>query len=158
MSIGQTRTRYLLLLFVVVLFVGTGCSTTVEFALKGKSDMNNGGNAAVLKVYQLKAEQNFKGVLPSSFWRDDQQALGNTLLGSPKKVTIYPSEAETFELTLADKTKFVGVAANLRDPERDQWRAIEKVKSMGDQVAVTVKNKKIDVEFEGKGVMGLIDQ
>lgn len=118
--------------------------------------MNSGGNAAIVKVYQLKSDGNFKDVLPSTFWRDDEAALGGSLLQSPKKVTVYPSESETFELELAEKTKYIAVAGNLREPEQDRWKGIESVESMGDKVRVTVKAQQLDVSFEGPGLTKVV--
>ncbi len=149
------RMRYRVVLFVAVL-VCTGCTSTVEVALEGTSDMNNGGNAAVVKVYQLKSDQNFKGVLTSSFWRDDEAALAGSLLKSPKQVTVYPSESETFKMELSDEAKFIAVAGNLRKPKQDRWKAIESVESMGDKVQVTVKKQELDVKFDSPGLAKVV--
>lgn len=141
---------------VLAVLLISGCSSTVEVALDGTSDMNNGGNAAVVKVYQLKSNQNFKGALASSFWRDDEAALGGALVKTPKRTTVFPSEEDTFEMKLADKTKFIAVAGNLRKPEQDRWKAIEAVESMGDRVTVTVKKNELQVAFDSPGLKKVV--
>jgi type VI secretion system VasD/TssJ family lipoprotein len=118
--------------------------------------MNNGGNAAIVKVYQLKGNSNFRKVPVSAFWRSDAKALGGALLTEPREVTLYPSDSTTVQIKLVDKAKYVGVAANLRDPRREKWRFSHSVKDMGDQVWLTVKNREIAVRVEDKGLLDRI--
>jgi type VI secretion system VasD/TssJ family lipoprotein len=116
--------------------------------------MNNGGNAAVVKVYQLKGNGTFKKVPVSSFWRNDTKALAGALLTEPREVTLYPSDSTTVQLELAEKAKYIGVAANLRNPKREGWRSSHSVKDMGDRVWVTIEDRKVAVRFEKEGVLG----
>lgn len=118
--------------------------------------MNNGGNAAIVKVYQLKGNSNFQKVPVSTFWRSDAKALGGSLLTEPQEVTLYPSDSTTIQVKLVDKAKHIGVAANLRDPRREKWRFSHSVKDMGDQVWLTVKNREIAVRVEDKGLLDRI--
>lgn len=122
--------------------------------------MNNGGNPAVVKIYQLGGEGNFKSTPLSAFWRDDRGALGNELVTAPRKVTVYPDESERIELELAEKTKYIGIAANLRKPEREKWRSVHSIEGMGDQISVTVETNKVEVEVEESSIpdMGIGDQ
>lgn len=122
--------------------------------MTGASAMNNGGNAAVVKVYQLKGNTNFKRVPVSAFWRDDRKALGGELLGSPRKVTLYPSDSTTIEFELIKKAQYIGVAANLRDPDREDWRSIHPLEGMGDHVSVTVEERRVAVNVEEIGFFG----
>lgn len=145
--------RHRLFLFAVALLLTTGCSNSLEVAFDGTETMNTGGNAAVVKVYQLKGDGNFQGVPFSTFWRDEEAALGGELLESPRKVTVYPGESRILEFELVDQTNHIGVAANLRSPDQDGWRYIHPVKEMGDEVVVTVVENKIDVEVERRNAV-----
>lgn len=140
------------LLFVSVFLLCVGCSSSFKVAVSGRSGMNNGGNAAIVKVYQLKGEGNFKNTPLSAFWRGDTEALGGELIGSPRKMTVYPSTKRTIEFTVAKKAKFVGVAANLRDPDREKWRSIHSLKDMGNELTVTVVEDRVIVKAEEKSL------
>lgn len=132
------------------LFLWTGCSSSLEVSVLGEPKMNSGGNAAVVKVYQLTADGNFMSTPLSAFWRDDTGALGNELVAPPRKLTVYPSASRSIEFKLAGNTKYIGIAANLRDPNREQWRSIHALKGMGDRVSVTVGTNKVAVDVEGR--------
>lgn len=79
--------------------------------------------------------------------------MGGKLIGTPWKKTVYPNERKQFELEVADKTKFIGVAANLRNPDSEKWRALYPVEEVGDWVSVTVYSNRISVNVEGKGAL-----
>lgn len=138
------------LLFLLCVFLATGCSTTVEVWMRGESDMNSGGNSAIVQVYELSGRGSFLDASPQTFWRE-QGALGGVLVRSPRRNTLYPNETTTFELELAENTEFIGVAANLRNPDPEGWRALYAVEDIGDRLSVTVHNNGISVEVEGGG-------
>ncbi len=146
--------RHSLIFLCVLAFISVGCSESLTVAVSGSSTMNNGGNAAVVKVYQLKGDANFKKVPVSAFWRDDKSALKGDLLGSPRKVTLYPSDSTTIEFPLLESAQYIGVAANLRNPDREDWRSIHPVKGMGDEVFVTVEEQRVVVDVEEIGFFG----
>lgn len=127
-----------------------GCSTTIQVGLTGQSDMNGGGNAAVVQVYELSGQGNFLDASFRSFWQDEG-AIASVLVRSPRRETLYPDETKNFELELAENTKFIGVAANLRNPEQDTWRALYPVEEVGDHLSVTVQGNSISVTVEGAG-------
>jgi type VI secretion system VasD/TssJ family lipoprotein len=147
--------RTIALLLVGLLF-WSGCSSPIEIMLAGQSDMNSGGNAAVVRIYELSGDGNFANTPLSTFWQDDVGALGGELVNPPRNVTVYPNEEETLQLELADETQFLGVAANLRDPDRARWRALYAVEEVGDRVTVVVYSDRIDVETEGGGRLPLL--
>jgi len=147
---NRMRIKATLLLFALLL--ATGCSTTIEVRTEGQADMNSGGNAAVVQVYELSGEGNFRDLSFRSFWQQDG-SLGGTLIGTPWKKTVYPNDRKRFELEVADKTKFIGVAANLRNPDSEKWRALYPVEEVGDWVSVTVHSNRISVSVEGKGAL-----
>lgn len=140
------------LLFLLCVLPATGCSTTVEVRMRGQSDMNSGGNAAVVQVYELSGKGSFLDASPRTFWQGNG-ALGGVLVRAPQRNTLFPNETKTFELELAEKTKFIGVAANLRNPDPEEWRALYPVEEVGDWLSVTVHSNGISVSVEGKGAL-----
>jgi len=137
--------------FFLCFLLATGCSSTVEVTTAGQSDMNSGGNAAVVQVYQLSGEGNFGDLSFRSFWQ--KQGAVAKLIGSPARRTVYPGEQERFELEVAEDTRFIGVAANLRNPNSDGWRALYAVEEVGDWLSVTVYDNQISVNVEGKDAL-----
>jgi len=137
--------------FFLCFLLATGCSSTIEVTTAGQPDMNSGGNAAVVQVYQLSGEGNFGDLSFRSFWQ--QQGTIAKLIDAPSKKTVYPNERERFDLEVAEKTKFIGVAANLRNPNSEKWRALYPVEEVGDWLSVTVHDNRISVEVEGKGAL-----
>ena len=95
----------------------------VAVALAGAPDMNAGGNAAVVRLYQLTGEAPFALVPLEEFWADDDAALGRTLV-SKREVLLYPEEVRAVPLVLDARTTHVGVAADFRSPGLDDWRAV----------------------------------
>lgn len=147
--------RILAFLFLCSLLLFTGCSNSLEVVVSGEPGMNSGGNAAVVKIYQLTGDSKFKSTPLSAFWRDDTGALGKELVAPPRTVTVYPSESKPVEFELSGKTKYIGVAANLRNPDREEWRSIHATKGMGDQVSVTVGSKRVAVSVEDRTLPAL---
>lgn len=127
-----------------------GCATTVEVSLLGQPDMNDGGNAAVVRIYELSGEGSFMDASFRAFWQEEG-AVGGSLIRSREEL-IYPDETQRFELELSEETKFIGVAANFRNPEQDGWRDLYPVDEVGDQLSVTVHSNRISVDVEGGGL------
>ena len=95
-------------------------------------------SAAVVRVYQLANDANFRGATLESFWQDDRQALGGELVTSAEK-QLYPGAQETLDLQIREGVRFVGVAANLRHADRERWRKVYPAARMcGEEVTVTV--------------------
>lgn len=141
-----------IVLFVLLL---VGCSTTVNVGMLGQSDMNGGGNAAVVRIYELSGEGSFMEASFRTFWQGDGGALKGVLVGS-REQTVFPGESEQFELELAEETNFIGVAANFRNPQEDGWRGLYSVDEVGDRLSVTVHSNRISVDVEGGGVIPVL--
>lgn len=135
--------------------IWSGCSGSLglfsgplEIAIRGTADMN-GGNAARVRVYELGGDTNFINTPLSSFWQNDRDALGDELVTAPREVLIYPGEGKEMEFELADGTQFIGVAADLRNPDREGWRAIYPVTDVdGERMVVNVATSQISVSVE----------
>lgn len=143
-------------LLVLSLLVSSGCSGSLglfssgplEVSIRGQDDMN-GGNAARVRIYQLAGETSFRNTPLSSFWRNDEQALGRELLSAPHEIQLFPNDETTVELEVAEKTQYIGIAADLRDPDRDQWRVIRPLDELrGETVTVTVGMDRVQLSVE----------
>lgn len=127
---------------------GLGCSPSVDVQVKGEEDMN-GGNAASVVIYQLSNDAKFRTTPIEAFWRDDEAALGDELVGRRREVLMYPLQIRFIEVDVEENTNFIAVAANLRNPEADAWRRIFPVKEVvGESVQVRVANTTLDITVE----------
>ena len=115
----------------------------------GEADLNGGGNAAVVRIYQLAGDANFRRTPVQSFWQNDEQALGDELLTGKREVLLFPGVSEAVELRIDDRAQFIGFAADLRDPDPDHWRALFPVSEVrGQAVAVLVGERRLFVRVE----------
>ncbi|HEX7071049.1 MAG TPA: type VI secretion system lipoprotein TssJ [Rhodothermales bacterium] len=114
----------------------------------GADDLNGGGNAAFVHVYQLADDAGFRNAPPESFWQAPDQALGSSML-STSQVQLFPGEDETITVGLGSDTRYVGVAANLRDPDRDRWRAVFPAAELaGKSIHVTVDSNGLSAALQ----------
>lgn len=129
--------------------IGCGGSMPLtEMTMQGGTDMNNGGNAAVVRVYQLTGDSNFMRSSLESFWRDDEQALGSELVGAKQEILLYPQQERGVELTIGEGTRFVGIAADLREPDPVGWRHIFDAEELrGKEVNITVGSDRLSVSY-----------
>lgn len=155
MALPIDVTHRVLLLLILSLLVLSGCSGTLGLfsgpltvQIEGESDMNN-GNAARVRIYELSGDTNFRNTPLSSFWRNDEEALGSELVRTPHEVQLYPDEAKNIEFEVADGTRFIGVAADLREPDREAWRSIHSVDEVkGNEMTVRIGADRVTVELE----------
>ncbi len=145
----------------LVLLCGGGCSAfpffsgddappTLRVTLTGQPDMNSGGNAAVVRIYQLSGASNFTRSPLEAFWRDDEAALGDELV-QKREVLLYPEQERSVVLEISEAAQFVGVAANLRNPNREAWRAIYSIPDLDLEeqgVVVSVGDDRITAAVE----------
>ncbi len=117
--------------------------------LTGTADLNAGGNAAVVRIYQLAGDANFQRASVQDFWQSDEQALGSELISGKREVLLFPNTTETIELALDDRAQFVGFAVDLRTPDPDHWRAIYPVGDVRSKaVAVRVGETRLFVSVQ----------
>lgn len=132
-----------------------GCSKkppappTLTATIVGEADLNGGGNAAVVRLYPLAGDANFRRAPVQSFWQNDEAALGEELVSAKREVLLFPGTNEAVELPLDDRAQFVGIAADLRDPDPDHWRAIYPVDEVrGQNVSIRVGERRLFVRLE----------
>lgn len=115
----------------------------------GEADLNGGGNAAVLRIYQLAGDANFRRSPVQSFWQNDEAALADELISGKREVLLFPGTSEVIEVALDDRAQFLGFAADLRDPDPDHWRAIYPVDEVRSQaVDIRVGERRLFVRLE----------
>ena len=115
-------------LLMALFLTACGSSEPVQLrlplSLEGSSSMNSGGNAAVVRVYQLASGTTFRQAPIESFWQDDEGVLGSDLVVPKVERTLYPDDVEEITLEIHDDTRYIAIAADLRDPEADHWRQL----------------------------------
>ena len=141
------------------MFQYAGCSrTTVSYLsldVQGDTNMNNGGNFVVVRVYQLTNDTNFANAEYEPFWGDDDTLLGAELIsGTKQQISLFPPdnqgvpEPHTLSLELNEETRFIGVAAKLYSPDGNRWRQIYSVEQLEErEVTVSIKENHILVDY-----------
>ena len=127
-----------------------GCSGTkppppVALTVVGTPQLNL-GNAAIVRIYELNNDTNFRNATLETFWQDDRAALGNELVNS-QQFMLYPDAVENIQVDPGEETRFIGIAANLRQPDREQWRQVYPVEDLrGKQVMIEIGEDRILLE------------
>ena len=120
-----------------------------SMVLVGAADMNAGGNAARVYLYPLVSDATFLATPVQVFWEDPEGALGADLGGPVRDATVRPGSTDSLEEVTLDGAAFLGVAADLRTPEGDGWRAVLPASRVrGRAVRVTVTEGGIVVTSE----------
>jgi type VI secretion system VasD/TssJ family lipoprotein len=120
----------------------------MEMTVQGGSDMNNGGNAAVVRLYQLSGDSNFMRASLETFWRDDEETLGGELIAPKQEILLYPEQERAIDLNIGAETRYIGIAADLRAPDPVQWRKVFAAEELrGKQVTVTVGSDRLNVSY-----------
>lgn len=107
--------------------------------IAGEDEMNAGGNAARVYLYPLSSDATFLATPLQAFWDDPEGMLGDDLAGTVRDATVRPGETTAVEELTLDGAPFLGIAADLRVPEGDTWRAILPASDVrGRKIRVTV--------------------
>ena len=111
---------------VVLLATAVACSKPpqIDFYVTGQKYMNGGGYAALVCIYQLRSDTNFRGLQRELFWREGQKTLQSDIVGTRTDVMLAPNEIRVLTIVLSEETNFIGAAADLRKPEGDLWRQV----------------------------------
>jgi type VI secretion system VasD/TssJ family lipoprotein len=118
----------------------------VQVELQGTAGMNAGGNAAIVRFYVLASDAGFRRTPIDAFWQDDAAALGADLLGPRREILLYPGEREAFQMDPPSGTAFLGIAADLRDPDANAWRVVYPLEEVrGRTLRVAVDSTRLDV-------------
>lgn len=132
-----------LALVAVSLFAGCGGPRPLAVSVVGTPQLNScsegaTANVAVVHVYYLTGTSNFQDATRESFWRDDKAALGDELVRS-EQITLYPDQVQHLEIEPDESYQYIGVAADLRCPNEEQWRQVKSVEELrGKDVSIEV--------------------
>jgi type VI secretion system VasD/TssJ family lipoprotein len=110
----------------------SGCvMPPLQLGLRGTADQNNGGYAVQVYVYQLKKDTNFIREPLESFWQDKGKAFESDLVAPPVDVVLAPNDSKILPIPLYSETVFIGVAADFRKPNLQDWRQVFPVPARG---------------------------
>ena len=143
----------------VVLLLGlgglAGCSGPreapqrgVELTITGGPEMN-GGNAARVRVYQLSGTTRFLNASVGDVWNSEQSPLEAEVVEITDSFLLYPNQTRPLEVMLENDTRYLGVAADLREPEQDRWRQVVSAEEIRgrDSVGVTIGRGGLVIEL-----------
>jgi type VI secretion system VasD/TssJ family lipoprotein len=104
----------------------SGCSNVppIQIALTGTKDMNNGGSAVLVCVYQLKKNSNFISVPLDSFWREKGKSFLSDVSAPPMEIMLAPGDSRTFLIQPNPATVYIGAAADFQNPNLKNWRQV----------------------------------
>lgn len=118
--------------------LGIGCESTADLVVEGTADLN-AGQAVTVVLYQLSGDVSFRQMPLEQFWREDAEDLGGEVLEREPELLLFPGEVHAVRVSLHEDARFLGVAANLRDPRTDGWRSLLAVRDLqGRQTIVRV--------------------
>ncbi|MBZ9556816.1 MULTISPECIES: type VI secretion system lipoprotein TssJ [unclassified Modicisalibacter] len=86
-------------------------------------DVDGDPLSVVVRIYQLTERPPFATASPRQLWRDDEAALGDSLL-SRRELTVLPGERAVDTAALAPRAQFVGVAAFFRNTVSGAWHVL----------------------------------
>ena len=141
----STSSGILILILTAFAVFPSGCSNVppIQTALTGTKDMNNGGSAVLVCVYQLKKNTNFIRVPPDSFWREKGKSFQGDISAPPMEIMLAPGDYRTFLVQPNPQTVYIGAAADFRNPNLKNWRQIYPVPYR------TVRGLRITVDKDG---------
>ncbi len=150
------RRRGEVLLITVLLLGGCSGSRVLNMTVKGSSDLNScdetpGGNAAIVRIYQLSNDTNFRTVTLEAFWNDDSTALGNEMTSS-RQLRLFPNDVKSLEIEPDETAQFIGVAADLRCPDPERWRQVCALSELkGKQITVEINRDRVAINVQCAG-------
>jgi type VI secretion system VasD/TssJ family lipoprotein len=131
--------------------LATGCSrsTSLAFVVQGDSQMNNGGHFAIVRIYQLSNDTRFLNADFDAFWQDDETLLADEIIpGTKQQIALYPEDPLPQKVDVEENTKFIAFAANLYNPDGDNWRKIYPVALLNKEgVTVWVRANQLMVDI-----------
>lgn len=146
-ALTPPRPHVLALLLLPFLVACSPRVTMSHLDLAGGADMNGGGNAALVRVYQLNDDDAFRTVPLEEFWGAGASQIEPALTAEPRELLIYPEQRQRVELSLAPTTRYIGVAVDLRSPEGDDWRTIYPVfEFLREPMEVTIGERQLSVD------------
>lgn len=126
----RPRNRYIFPVLALLFFLLFSCSSKIKFfTLEATPDLNKGGNACYVCIYQLRNDMDFKRTPVESFWKEGDKAFEADIVDKPVCETLIPGDEAYIDITVADETNFIGVAADFREPDKERWRQVYEIPS-----------------------------
>lgn len=146
---------YHVLILALLLILTSGCSSSqVRLNLSSTANLNlnedNEPLPVMVNIYQLSDNKAFTEASFSDLWKKDLIALGDSLL-TKESLTINPASQEKLAFERHPQTRFVGVMAIYRKPEKEAWRSIKPVadgflkKKFSSKLMVNLKGNTIEI-------------
>jgi type VI secretion system VasD/TssJ family lipoprotein len=122
--------RYIIPVLALWIFFPFGCSSKIKYiSLEATQDLNKGGNACYVCIYQLRNDMDFKRTPVESFWIEGEKPFEADIVEKPVCETLIPGDEAYVDITVSDETNFIGVAADFREPDPERWRQVYAIPS-----------------------------
>lgn len=111
--------------------------------------MNNGGHFAIVRIYQLANDTKFSNAEFEAFWQNDEALLAEEMItGTKQQISLYPDQPVPYDMEVAEATRFIGFAANLYQPDGDQWKKLYPVELLEKSgVVVWIRENQLVVDL-----------
>ena len=139
------------IIFVLIIYF-TGCGSgiqTINVALSSNVDAN-GGNAVVIKIYQLTNNDKFLYANRNSLLKNAEETLANDLIPNSiiEKTMVPDDNYDLNELELNKDTAFLGVLGDFYSPAKDGWKLIIPVDSDTEHLKILILENSLSLQKE----------
>lgn len=150
------KTTFFRVLIAVSIFVMTTACSGSQLHLNMSSTANLNLNEqneplpVMVNIYQLSEDKIFNAANFSDLWKKDLVTLGDGLL-TKESLTLNPASQKQLLYDRHPQTRFVGVMAVFRKPEKEAWRSIQPVadsffkRKMSSKLVVNLKGNAIEI-------------
>lgn len=132
------RARGLVASFVVA--VSAGCAhappppcdkpETLRIVIKAGKNLNPGEDGqplpTIVRVYVMRSDQLLEAATADDVQRGDRAAIGDDIVES-REITLKPASYEKLSFDRKSESAYVAVAAFVRDPQGNGWRAVKRI-------------------------------
>jgi type VI secretion system protein VasD len=108
---------------------------TLSASTDSNPDEKGEAKPVVLRVYQLRATDRFLSADYDALFDEDGKILDREMI-SRNEFVLAPAEKQVIEVAVSRETRFVGVAAGIRDYRNAQWRQVIATPRSGLTIAV----------------------
>lgn len=105
-------------------FVKTGeLQTNIQAASFLNPNIYNQPSPVVITLYQLKKPTKFQQAIFFNIYNDPAKTLGDELIDK-QELEIRPQQTQEVKQLITADTRYIGIVAAFRDPDRSQWREL----------------------------------
>ena len=127
--IMKKTARFCLFTLILLILFFSSCMKYMYIGIQGSADLNNGGHAVVVRIYQLRIDSNFINAPIDTFWNEGEDIIANDMTAPKIELILTPGETKQIDLEIEEETQFIGVAADFRMPDKTGWKQIHPVSS-----------------------------